>query len=144
MRPTNDTTRSPRLLALLALVALVALVAGGCSASPSGIQPREDPQPGTASVNVTANPDGATAFVLRIAGGAVTDVRASGDAILYWEPEASGARAVVLLPASASAAIASVSLPDIQALGRYSVTVLEAADARNDPIAASSTELELR
>jgi hypothetical protein len=142
MSQTNDTTRSPRLLALG--TALVALVAASCSDAPSGIQPREDQQPGTASVAVTANPDGATAFVLRIAGGPVTDVRATGDAILYWEPETSGARAVVLLPASASATIASVSLPDIQALGRYSVTVLEAADVRNDPIAASSAELQLR
>lgn len=142
MNSRTGTTRSSLLLAL----GVVAVTVGGmgCSDSPSSIQPRSEPQPGSASIAVTANPDGATGLVLRIAGGAVDDVRASGETIVYWEPDTSGAHAVVVLPGSASGGIASVQLPDIQALGRYSVTVVEAADGWNEPISTGSVSIELR
>ena len=93
---------------------------------------------------MTANPDGATAFVLTISGGAVTDVQPAGGTILFWESTPGGGKAVALTSGPASGALMSFRVADGSRLGQYFAQPLQAADRRNDVLAASTVTLTVR
>jgi hypothetical protein len=126
------------------LTAVAALAAAGCSGGPTSIREVDDPVPGTATVEVTSNPDGATAFVLTVSGGAVTDVRGAAGTVLFWEPTPGGGKAVALTSGPASGALLSFQVADGSRLGQYYAQPLQAADRRNEVLAASTVTLTVR
>lgn len=126
----------------LAVAMLLAIA--GCSGSPT------DPAlstgaavPGTASVSLTANPNGAAALSFVITGGEIDEVRASGDGLVYWETVGGTTRVVAVFPRPASGALFTIGVPDTRIVNQYVVRIEEAADTWNDVSDAGAVSVQL-
>jgi hypothetical protein len=109
-------------------------VALGCLACGGGSEPSAA-NPGPVSVELVTpyRDDGAVLF--RIGGGPVTGVSAVGGLDVAHARLGDGATAVLVRGALANGAIVRLELPDRNQVGRYSLTLLQAAgrDYRRRP-----------
>lgn len=117
----------------------------GCSSPPTEVATSTTtPIPATATVSVTANPDGAAGLRFRITGGAVEDIQSAGGDLLFWEDIGGEIQIVTLLSDPASGPLFTVRIPDERVRDRYSVQVIEASDVTNEIVSAQAVSVSLQ
>ena len=133
-----------RKMAFGGLAMAMLLATTGCSGSPTDAALSTGTSvPGTASVTLTANPNGAAALSFAITGGEIEEVRASGDGLVYWDTVAGTTRVVAIFPRPALGALFTIDVPDTRIVNQYVVRIEEAADTWNDVSDAGAVLVQL-
>ena len=138
MRSQTRISMRPILVAL----ATVVFMAGCGGNDATGPQPSPQPQPGQLRVTVVPTAGSTGVVVLHVTGPSITSPTAGGGASLYHDLSGGTLRAAVV-GTSLSGEVLRFSVPDVQGVSDYGVTVEQAAGNDNEPLAASGIAAEV-
>ncbi len=112
---------------LAATLLLAAFLAGGCD----GTTEPPGPQPGQLTVNLSTTGSGGSAFLLTLSGSGITSpVAASAGHLLYSFASGNTVKVAVVGNIS-TGALVRFSVPDVNRVSSYGVTLNEAAASDN-------------
>lgn len=123
---------------------LISLAAGllilGCGDDATA-PPEPQPQPGELRVSVASGtPVGVV--VLTVTGAGITSPTASGGMRLYYDLDGNTLSAVVV-GSSLSGEVMRFTVPDVQQVAGYQVSLEEAAGTTNQPLAPAGVQLSV-